>query len=135
MFNLILIRRRQMRAHGAMVAGDHHATSPRRLLLIDPVLDVNALLLASLTQSVGVLVFAYAADVPDGVGGQHVRGATCSVLGTAASDEFCIAVLEQVVIEGHVLGFGEDGVVDFEVVLLEQVIVAGARCISSGTAM
>ena len=124
-----------MRAHGAMVSRDHHATSPCGLLLVDPVLDVDALLFASLAQGVGVFVFAHAADVPDGVGRQHVRGATCSVLGTAAGDEFCIAVMEQFVIEGHVLGFGEDGVVDLEVVLLQQVIVAGARRISSGTVM
>ena len=124
-----------MRAHGAMVSRDHHTTSPCRLLLVDPVLDVDALLFASLTQSIGILIFAHAADVPDRVGGQHVRGATGGVLGTASGDKFRIAVLEQVVIEGHVLGFGEDGVVEFEVVLLEQVIVAGVRCISSGTAM
>lgn len=41
-------------------------------------------------------------------------------MGTTAGDDFGVAVLEEVVIEGHVLRFGENGVVEFEVVLGEH---------------
>jgi hypothetical protein len=130
--DLILIRRRQMRAHRPMVSRDHYPTSPRRLLLVDSILNMNALLLTFLAQRVGVVILAHTADVPDGVGWEHVGCAAGGVLGAAAGDEFRVAVLQQVVVEGHVFGFGEDRVVEFEVIFLEHGIVAGDGRVSIG---
>src|SRR5947209_4009742 len=48
MLNLVLIRRRQMRTHGTLMARDHNATPPGRFLLVDQVLDMDALLVAFL---------------------------------------------------------------------------------------
>src|SRR5271154_3999408 len=48
MLNLILIRRRQMRTHRALMTRDNNATLPRRFLLVDPVLNMDALLFAFL---------------------------------------------------------------------------------------
>ena len=101
-----------MRAHCPMVSRYHHPASPCRLLFVDSVLDMDALLFALLAQAVGVVVLAHAADVPDGVGWQHVGCAAGGVLGAAAGDEFGVAVLQKVVVEGHVFGFSENRVVE-----------------------
>ena len=125
--DLVLVRGREVRAHGPVVSRDHHAAPARRLLLVDPVLDVDALLFALLAKCLGVLVRAHATHVPDAVGREHVRGTPRGVLGGAAGDDLGVAVLQQVVVQGHVLGFGEDGVVEFEVVLFEHLVVARRR--------
>lgn len=57
--------------------------------------------------------------------GKGYLGAAGGVLGGAAGDEFGVAVLEQVFVEGHVFFFGEDGVVGFEAVVREHGFVAG----------
>lgn len=113
MLNLVLICRGQMRAHGPMVARYNHPTFARGLFLVDPVLDMDTLLLAFLAQNVRVVVLAHAADVPDGVGWEHVRCAAGSVLSAATGNDFRVAVLQEVVIEGHVFWFREDRVIEF----------------------
>ena len=91
---------------------------------------MDTLLFAFLTQGVGIFIFAHAANVPDGVGWEHVRGSAGGVLGATASDKFGVAVLDKVVIDGHVFGFRKDRVIEFEVILFEHSIVAVAELIS-----
>lgn len=50
--------------------------------------------------------------------------ATSGVLRSAAGDELCVVVLQQVFVEAHVLFFGEYGVVGLETVLGEQCFIA-----------
>lgn len=50
--------------------------------------------------------------------------ASSSILRCPASDEFGFIVLEQVVIEAHMLFLGQDGVVGFEAVFLEEGFIA-----------
>ena len=51
--------------------------------------------------------------------------ATCGVLCSSTGYELCVMVLEQVFVEGHVLVFGEYGVVWFKTVLREHCFIAG----------
>jgi len=55
-----------------------------------------------------------------GLGGREYLSASCGILGGTAGDEFGIVVLEEVFVEGHVFFFGEDGVVGFDAVFLEE---------------
>ena len=48
----------------------------------------------------------------------------CGILCSSTGYELCVVVLEQVFIEGHVLVFGENGVVWFETVLGEHCFIA-----------
>ena len=60
-------------------------------------------------------------------GGKREReylSASSGILGGTACDEFGIVVLEEVFIEGHVFFFGEDGVVGFDAVFLEESIIS-----------
>jgi len=124
MLNLILVRRRQIRAHGPMMSRNNHPTLPCRLLLVHTVLDVDTLLRAHLAQRVGGFVVAHTADIPDGIGWEHVGGSTGRILSGSTGDNFGIAVLDELVVYGHVLGFSEDGVVEFKAVLLEHGVIA-----------
>ena len=54
--------------------------------------------------------------------GKEGRGYLCStsgILRRTACDEFCVVVLEQVLVEAHVFFFGENGVVGLEAVFGE----------------
>lgn len=52
-------------------------------------------------------------------------GSASGVLGCAASNELCVVVLDEVLVEAHVLFFGEDGVVGLEPVFLEHTFISG----------
>lgn len=45
------------------------------------------------------------------------------VLSGAAGDELCVVVLDQVVVQVHLVRFGEEGVVELEAILLEHRLV------------
>lgn len=47
-----------------------------------------------------------------------------SVLGSTAGDQLGVAVLEQVLVQSHVLFLGEDGIVGLDVVLLQHGIIS-----------
>ena len=59
--------------------------------------------------------------------GQRVRYlcATGRVLRGSAGYEFCVVVLEQVFIQGHVFFFGENGVVGLQAVFGKHFLIAG----------
>ena len=124
MLDLILVRSCKMRAHRSVVTCDNDTTPSCGLLLIDPVFNVQALLFALLSQLVGVFVITHTANVPDAVWGKHVLCTTGGVLGSASCDDLCGSVSEEVVEEAHVLVFGEDGVVEYQAVLLEHGVVS-----------
>ena len=50
-------------------------------------------------------------------------------MGSTSCDELCVVVFEEVVVDLEVVGCGvcEDGVVGFEVVLVEEGLVAGGN--------
>jgi hypothetical protein len=72
MVDAIAVGRRQVGAHGPVVAGDDDAAAARRMLLVDVVLGAESDLLRGVPQGVGILVLADGADKDDGVGGQDV---------------------------------------------------------------
>ncbi len=62
MVQLVFVRRRQMRAHAALVAGDDDAAATCRLRVVDAVLGAQPGVPARGQQDVGVFVAADAAD-------------------------------------------------------------------------
>ena len=69
---LVLVGGSQVGAHATVVSGDDHTTLAGGLGLIDTVLGVDTGGSAGLLEDVGVLVLADAANVADGVFGEHV---------------------------------------------------------------
>lgn len=121
---VIVVGGREVGAHAAVVAGDDDAAAARGLGGLDAVLDAEAGLLDGVVQDGGVLVVADAADVDDAVVGQQVLGAAGRVLRGAAGDELRVVVVEEVLVQGLVLVFGQDRVVGLEAVLGEELVVA-----------
>jgi len=97
MFDFVVIRRRQVRAHTPVHIRYHNPTLTRWVLLIDPIFDMEAFLLAFLTKGFGILVRTYAAYVPHGVWGKAILRATGSILRSTARDELCAAGEEIVI--------------------------------------
>lgn len=71
-------------------------------------------------------------EVSNGEGREGRKGkrekylcSTSSVLGSTAGYELCVVVLQQVLVEAHVLFFGEYGVVGLETVFGEHCFIAG----------
>lgn len=123
--DLVVIGSRKISAHGAVVARNDDTTAASRCLLVVQVLGLDARLLGNLLQRLAVLVLADAANIYGRVGRQHVLCTSRRVLCCSAGDEHGLVVLEQVFVETHVLlGIGENGIVGFEAVLVEQCLVA-----------
>lgn len=56
--------------------------------------------------------------------------AASRVLRCTASNEHGIVVFDQIIVKTEVLLFGQDGVVGFETVLLEQLLISVLRSVS-----
>jgi hypothetical protein len=117
---VIVVRSRKICDHGSVVVGDNDSAPAGRLGLIDTVLDAETGGLDGVVQDGGVLVVTNAAEEDDAVGRQHVLSSAGGILGAASRDEFGGVVVQEVVIDAEVLLFGEDGIIGFEVVFLEQ---------------
>lgn len=107
-----------------VVASDDRTTTTSLVLSVDTILNAQASLFDGVMQDGSVLVVADAAEVDDAVGRQEVLGATGAVLSGTASNQRGVVVVEQILEDGNVLLFGEDGVVGLEVVLVQQSLVA-----------
>jgi hypothetical protein len=120
----VVVGSTQVSAQAAVVASDDDAAAARLLLGVDTVLYSQAGGLDGVVQNGGVLVVSHAAEVDDAVRAQDILGTTGGVLGGAAGDELGVVVGEQVLVEGNLALFGEDGIVGLEVVLVEEGLVA-----------
>jgi hypothetical protein len=144
MLNLVLVGSGEVGAHAAVVASDHNTALASRLDLVDAVLGVDAGLVAGILEDIGILVLTDTADVHDGVIGQHVLhgdrglarfgfciaerqylGATGSVLSGTTSNQLGVMVLEQFLVDAHVLVLGEDSIVVLQAILLQEGGVTG----------
>lgn len=121
---IIVVGCAQICAHTPVVARDDHTAPTGRLRGLDTVLDAQAGLLDGILKDGGVLVVANTAEVHDAVVGQQVLGTASGVLGGAAGDQLGLVVVEEFLVETLVLVLGQDGIVSFEVVLGEKLIVA-----------
>lgn len=54
-----------------------------------------------------------------------------SILGRTSGNELSIVVLDQVLVEAHVLLLGQDGIVGLQSVLLEQLLVSKGLLVSN----
>lgn len=60
--------------------------------------------------------------------------ASCSVLSSTASNELGLAVVDQVLVDAHVLLLGQNSVVGLQTILLEHSLIAVAPSMSKSTA-
>ena len=125
MLDLVMIRRRQIRAQTAIVARNHHTAASRGMLRVVQIPRREAGLLVALVEDLGILVFADGAEEDDAIVGQHVLCTAGGVLGGAAGEELGVAVLDQFFEDAQVLFVGKNCVVGAEAVLLEQGLVSG----------
>lgn len=70
--NLVFVGSSKVGDHATVVAGNDNTTFSGGLDIVDAVFSVDTGLFAGLFEDVGVLVFADAADIDDGVFGEHV---------------------------------------------------------------
>lgn len=119
----VVVGSTEVSAETAVVAGDDNTASAGRVSLIDTVLDTQTGGLDGIPEDGSVLVVADTAEVDDAVGRQDVLGATGGVLRSTAGNEFCVKVVEEVLVDGDLLLFGEDGVVGLEAVLVQKSLV------------
>lgn len=121
---LVVVGSSKICAERAVVASDDDTTATSGGLLVVEVLSLDTSLLADVLEGLAVLVLADAANVEDGLGGQDVLGTTGGVLRSTTGNEDGLVVLDQVLVETHVLlGIGEDGIVGLQAVLLEELLV------------
>lgn len=115
---VIVVGGTQVGAQTAVVASDDGAAATSLLLGVNAVLDTQASGLDGLVQDGRVLVVTGTAEVDDAVRGQDVLGTTGGVLGSTASNQLGVVVVEEILEEGDVLLLGEDGIVGLEAVLV-----------------
>jgi hypothetical protein len=123
MLEIVVVCGSEIGDHRPVVVGDDDATPAGGLFFVDAVLDAETGGLDGVVQDRGVFVVADTAKVDYAVGWEHVLRATGGVLGSAAGDQLCGVVVEEVFVDGEVLGAGEDGIVGFELVFVEEGLV------------
>lgn len=121
--HIIVVGGAKVGAQAAVVAGDDGTTAASLLLGVNAVLDAEARSFDGIVKNSGVLVITSAAEVDDAVGRQDVLRSTGRVLGSAASNQLGVVVVEQVLIQRNVLLLGEDGIVGLEVILVKQSLI------------
>lgn len=122
--DIVVVGCAKLSAHTPVVARDDDAAAAGFHLGVDAVLDSQADLLDGIVQDGRVLVVTDTAGEHDAVGRQHVLRTPGGVLGSAASNQLGVVVVEQVLEDALVLVLGEDGIVSLEPVLLEQGLIA-----------
>lgn len=124
MLKLVVVGSGKICAERAVVASDDDTTATSGGLLVVEVLGLDTGLLADVLEGLAVLVLADAANVEDRLGGQDVLGTTGGVLCSTSSDEDSLVVLDQVLVETHVLlRVCENGIVGLEAILLEELLI------------
>mmetsp|Transcript_108904 Transcript_108904/g.303646 ORF Transcript_108904/g.303646 Transcript_108904/m.303646 type:complete len:463 (-) Transcript_108904:3-1391(-) len=121
MVRLVVVRRVEVRAQGALDAGDQGGAHARRRGLVHHVGGLHAVGLAGLLELVAVRVLADAAHVGGAAGRlQHPLGYADAVLGSATGNVLHIRLLHHLAEEGLVLLLGEDGVARQQLVFVQQ---------------
>ena len=127
MLDLVVVGSSEVGAHGAVVASDDNTAAAGGRLLVVEVLGLDTSICRDLLKSLTVLVLANAADVYDRLGLEDVRSTPGSVLGGTASNEDGVVVLEQVLVQSHVLLWvGEDGIVVLQAILFKKSLVTAS---------
>jgi hypothetical protein len=104
--DVIVVGSSEVSAETPVVASNDNTTATSLDGLLDAVLDTQTSGLDGIVQNGRVLVVTGATNVHDAVGRQHVLGATRRVLGSSASDELGVVVVEEVFVERLVLLLG-----------------------------
>jgi hypothetical protein len=121
---LVVVGSSEIGAHGAVVAGDHNTAATSRSLLVVEVFGLDASVGRDLLKRLAVLVLANAANVDDRFGLKNVCSASRSVLRSTTGNLDGLVVLEQVLVQAHVLfGVGEDRIVGLQAILVEESLV------------
>ena len=143
MLNLVVVGGREIGAKRAVVAGDDNTAAACGRLLVVEILGLDASLAHNLLERLAVLVFSDAANVDGRVRLEDILlesyqlllcprlpmpstylGTSGSVLRRTACNELCIKVLDEVVIEAHVLlWICEDSIVGIQAILLEKLLI------------
>jgi hypothetical protein len=130
--DLVAVGSSEIGAHATVVASDDDTAATGGLFVVVTVDGAETDLLVGLDELLGVLVLANASNKDNRLGGKDVLGTSGGVLGGATGVQVDLEVLEQVLVEAHVLLFGQDGVVGLESILLEQLLVADGLDVQEG---
>ena len=117
--HLVVVGSSEVSDHGSVVASNNDTAAAGLLLWIDAIFNTKTGLLVGRLQDVGILVVTDAAKVDDGVVWEDILGTAGGVLGGSASNELGVELLE-IIVESKVLLLSENGIVLFQVVLLEE---------------
>lgn len=124
--DLVVVGSSEVGAERAVVASDDDTAAAGGRLLVVQVLGLDAGVARDLLQRLAVLVLADAANVDGRVGLEDVLCTARRVLCCASSNEDGLVVLDQVLVEAHVLlRVGQNGIVCLEAILVKQRLVAG----------
>lgn len=124
MVEVVVVGGSQIRAHAAVMARDDHTATAGGVLRVDAVLDTQTGLLDGIMKDSGVLVVAHTTDVDHAVGRQDILCTTGGVLRGTAGQQLRLVVVQEILVEAEMLLLGENGIVGFETILLEQLLVA-----------
>lgn len=104
--------------------GNNHTAASSGFLGINSVFDPQTSGLDSVVQDGGILVVANTTEEDDGVGRKHILCTTSGILGSAAGNQFCGVVVQEVFVDAGVFFFSEDGIVGLEAIFLEESSIA-----------
>lgn len=104
--------------------GDYNTTSSGGLFLVNTVFDAETSGLDGIVQDSSVFVIADSSKEYDAVGWEDVLGSTSGVLGAASGNQFGGVVVEEVFVDWDVLFLGEDRVIGFETIFVEEGLVS-----------
>lgn len=106
------------------MVSDHNSTASGGLGLVNAVFNAETGGLDSIVQDGGIFVVADSTEEYNAVGWENVLGSTSSVLGSTSGNQFGGVVVEEILVDGGVFFFSEDGIVRLEAVFVEESLVS-----------
>lgn len=106
------------------MACDDNGTATRSYFWVVAVFGSHSGFVDCGLEDLGVFVVAYTAEEDDGFGWEHVLGAAGGVLGGSAGEKVGGVVVDEIFVDAQMFLFGENGIVGFEAVFVEEGLVS-----------
>lgn len=120
---VVVVGSTEISAQASVVTGDDGTTAASLLLRVDSVLNTETSSLDSIVEDGRVLVVAGTTNIDNAVWRENILGTSGAVLGSTASNELGIVVVEEIFVKRDVLFLGKNSVIGLQAILVKKSLV------------
>jgi hypothetical protein len=120
---VVVVGSTEISAQASVVTSDDGTAAASLLLRVDSVLNTETSSLDSIVEDGRVLVVAGTTNIDNTVGREDVLGTSGAVLGSTASNELGIVVVEEIFVKRDVLFLSKNSVIGLQAILVKKSLV------------